>query len=45
MARIVQIRDLDGHMMTCSKQEDTTWKEVVERAKLPRRYLWCLRHW
>lgn len=45
MARIVRIRDLDGRMMTCSKPDDKTWREVVERARLPRRYGRCIRHW
>ena len=27
------------------KGKDQTWKEVIERAKIPERFQYCLRHW
>lgn len=45
MPRSIRIFDLNGRMISCTKNSEQTWKEVMEKAGLPRRFGYCLRHW
>lgn len=45
MASMLRIIDLDGKTINVIKGAHQTWSDVVERARLPKRFEFCLRHW
>lgn len=45
MASMLRIIDLDGKAINVIKGANQSWSEVIQRAKLPKRFEFCLRHW
>lgn len=45
MATVLRIIDLDGKAINIIKGRDQSWNEVIQKANLPRRFDFCIRHW
>lgn len=45
MASALRIIDLDGKTINIVKGKDQSWREVIERANLPKRFGFCVKHW
>ena len=45
MASVLRIIDLNGRTINIIKGRDQSWAEVVEKANLPKRFDFCIRHW
>lgn len=45
MASTLRIIDLNGKTINVYRGQDQSWAEVVQKARLPARFDFCLRHW
>lgn len=45
MASVLRIVDLNGRTINIMKGKTQNWAEVVQKANLPSRFEFCLRHW
>ena len=45
MASVLRSIDLNGRTVNIIKGRDQSWSDVVEKANLPKRFDFCIRHW
>lgn len=45
MASVLRIIDLNGRTINIIKGRDQSWADVVDKANLPKRFDFCIRHW
>ena len=45
MASVIKIVDLDGKTINIMRGKEQSWREVIEKANLPKRFDFCIKHW